>query len=48
MFAELPGVALKAEQAADVALGALLRAYAFDRYKTKRKEDERRRPPSAA
>ncbi len=40
VFADLPGIALKAEQAADVALGALLRAYAFDRYKTKRKEDE--------
>ena len=40
VFADLPGVALKAEQAADVALGAVLRAYAFDRYKTKRKEDE--------
>ncbi len=43
VFAELPGGALKAEQAADLALGAMLRAYAFDRYKTKRKEDEK--PP---
>jgi leucyl aminopeptidase len=40
IFADLPGVALKAEQAADLVLGAVLRAYAFDRYKTKRKEDE--------
>ena len=44
VFAELPGGALKAEQAADMALGVLLRAYAFDRYKTKRKEDEK--PPA--
>ncbi len=40
VFADLPGVALKAEQAADLALGVVLRAYAFDRYITKRKEDE--------
>jgi leucyl aminopeptidase len=32
--------ALKADAAADVALGATLRAYSFDRYKTKRKEGE--------
>jgi leucyl aminopeptidase len=44
MFADLSGVTLKAEQAADLALGAMLRAYVFDRYKTKRKEDE---PPPA-
>jgi leucyl aminopeptidase len=31
---------LRPEQAADVALGMRLRAYAFDRYKTRRKEDE--------
>src|SRR5450631_2947442 len=43
VFAELPGGALKAEQAADLALGVALRAYAFDRYKTKRKDDEK--PP---
>src|SRR5450756_1273715 len=42
VFAELPGGALKAEQAADLAQGVRLRAYAFDRYKTKRKDDERR------
>jgi leucyl aminopeptidase len=39
---ELPGGPMKPEQAADVALGAELRAYAFDRYKTKRKEGEER------
>ena len=44
VFAELPGGALKAEQAADLALGVALRAYAFDRYKTKRKDDEK--PPA--
>jgi leucyl aminopeptidase len=37
---ELSAGALKAEEAADVALGASLRAYSFDRYKTKRKEGE--------
>ncbi|HZS63278.1 MAG TPA: leucyl aminopeptidase [Xanthobacteraceae bacterium] len=42
IFAELPSGALKPEQAADLALGARLRAYRFDRYKTKRKEDEER------
>jgi leucyl aminopeptidase len=44
VFAELPGGALKAEQAADLAQGVRLRAYAFDRYKTKRKDDEK--PPA--
>ena len=37
---ELADGALKADAAADVALGASLRAYSFDRYKTKRKEGE--------
>ena len=41
------GQSCRAEQAADIALGARLRAYAFDRYKTKRKDGERR-PPNAA
>ena len=44
VFAELPNGALKAEQVADLALGIVLRAYAFDRYKTKRKDDEK--PPA--
>jgi len=39
---DLPAGPMKPEQAADVALGAELRAYAFDRYKTKRKEGEER------
>ena len=42
IFAELAGGALKPDQAADLALGVRLRAYAFDRYKTKRKEGEER------
>jgi leucyl aminopeptidase len=40
IFAELGGGALKPAQAAEIALGAQLRAYVFDRYKTKRKEGE--------
>jgi leucyl aminopeptidase len=44
VFAELPSGAMKAEQVADLAQGARLRAYAFDRYKTMRKDDEK--PPA--
>ena len=40
MVAELPNGAMKSEEAADFALGAQLRAYSFERYKTKRKEGE--------
>ena len=40
VFAELPKVAMAATQAADLAQGVTLRAYAFDRYKTKRKDDD--------
>jgi leucyl aminopeptidase len=40
IVADLPG-ALKPERIADLALGVALRAYAFDRYKTKRKDDEK-------
>ncbi|MGC1465583.1 MAG: leucyl aminopeptidase [Pseudolabrys sp.] len=40
IFAELPGGAIKAKQAAELALGVKLRAYRFDRYKTKRKDDD--------
>ncbi len=42
IFAEFGTGALKADQIADLALGARLRAYTFDRYKTKRKEGEER------
>jgi len=40
LFAETANGPLKPEQAADLALGVQLRAYVFDRYKTKRKEGE--------
>src|SRR5882724_5355600 len=40
VIADLPGGAIRPERAAELALGAQLRAYAFDRYKTKRKEEE--------
>ncbi len=40
ILAELPGGAMKSEQAADLALGARLRAYSFDRYKTKQGDDD--------
>ena len=42
IFAELASGALKPDQAAEVALGTQLRAYVFDRYKTKRKEGDER------
>jgi leucyl aminopeptidase len=41
VFAELPGRARKADESAELALGVVLRAYVFDRYKTKRKDDEK-------
>ena len=41
IVAELSGGAMKPDQAADLALGVRLRAYTFDRYKTKRKEGRR-------
>jgi leucyl aminopeptidase len=44
IVADLPGGGLKPERAADIMLGVRLRAYVFDRYKTKRKEGEE--PPS--
>jgi len=40
IVAELPNKAMTAEQATALALGARLRGYAFDRYKTKRKDDD--------
>ena len=42
IFAEFGSGAFKANQVADLALGARLRAYTFDLYKTKRKDDEAR------
>jgi leucyl aminopeptidase len=41
IFAEMPGGPMKSEQAADIAQGARLRLYAFDRYKTKRRDEEK-------
>jgi leucyl aminopeptidase len=46
VFAELPGGAMSAQQAADLAQGLRLRAYAFDRYKTRRKDDDEHKPES--
>jgi leucyl aminopeptidase len=40
IVAELPGGAMKPEQAAAVASGVRLRAYKFDRYKTRNKDGE--------
>ncbi len=45
IFAEFSSGSLKPEQAAAMALGTQLRAYVFDRYKTKRKDDEPKAPP---
>jgi leucyl aminopeptidase len=44
VIAEFAAGALKPDQVADMAFGARLRGYAFDRYKTKRKEGEE--PPT--
>jgi leucyl aminopeptidase len=44
IVAELGSGALKPDQVADLALGASLRAYKFDLYKTKRNDDEEQRP----
>ena len=40
IIADLPGGPPKPERVADMALGIRLRAYTFDRYKTKRKDDD--------
>jgi leucyl aminopeptidase len=42
VVAELSAGPMKPDQVADLALGARMRAYAFDRYKTKRKEGDER------
>jgi leucyl aminopeptidase len=42
IIADLPGGGIKPDRVADIALGTRLRGYAFERYKTKRKEDEER------
>jgi leucyl aminopeptidase len=43
VLADLPGQPLRPQEAADLALGITLRAYSFERYKTKRKEDDEKR-----
>jgi leucyl aminopeptidase len=40
IIADLPGGAVKPDSLAELALGMRLRAYSFDRYKTKRKDGE--------
>jgi leucyl aminopeptidase len=40
IFVDAPGVDVTATQAADFALGMMLRAYGFDTYKTKKSDDE--------
>ncbi|MBX6425333.1 MAG: leucyl aminopeptidase [Variibacter sp.] len=44
IFCEFPRGPLKPDQAADIGLGVRLRSYRFDRYKTKRKDDEEHNP----
>jgi leucyl aminopeptidase len=44
IFAEFGSGSLKPDQVADLALGVRLRAYTFDLYKTKRKDDDEERP----
>lgn len=46
VFLDAPGLKVNSTQAADFALGMLLRAYSFDQYKTKKKdEDEKNKAP---
>jgi leucyl aminopeptidase len=40
IYLDLPGLVVTGEQAADFALGMLLRAYRFDRYKSKKNDDD--------
>jgi leucyl aminopeptidase len=40
ILADLPGGGVKPDRVADIALGVELRAYSFERYKTKRKDNE--------
>jgi leucyl aminopeptidase len=48
VVAALGGKALAADEAADLALGMRLRAYSFDRYKTKKKDDEEKKAIAVA
>ena len=40
IYLDVPGLVVTGEQAADFALGMLLRAYRFDRYKSKKNDDD--------
>ena len=40
IFVDAPGASVGAKEAADFALGMLLRAYSFDTYKTRKKDEE--------
>ncbi|WP_454915400.1 leucyl aminopeptidase [Xanthobacter sediminis] len=44
VLVELPGTKMAPESVAEIALGASLRTYEFDRYKTKKKDDAERGP----
>ncbi len=44
IVADLPGGSVRPDRATDLALGIKLRRYSFDRYKSKRKEDEEKPP----
>lgn len=40
IYIDAPGIAMDGEKAANLALGMLLRAYSFDNYKTKKKDED--------
>ena len=44
IYLDAPGLTVSPEQAADFALGMLLRGYSFDAYKTRKKDDEEKQP----
>ncbi|CAD7033897.1 leucyl aminopeptidase [Pseudorhizobium endolithicum] len=44
VYLDAPGVNASPEQAADFALGMLLRGYSFDSYKTRKKDDDEKQP----
>jgi leucyl aminopeptidase len=46
VIVDLPGVTASSENAAEMALGARLRLYKFERYKTKKKDDEENGNPT--
>ena len=48
VFLDAPGMQVSAREAADFALGMLLRGYAFDAYKTQKKDDEEKLPKKVA